>query len=87
MQAVSLENCHVKNMQVSADDLYMNAIPDLDAHIEFQLSLLRLTAATATAEKTAKAELWEENAQNLEKLAESSSNIQYGQPVRIRARS
>ena len=66
----------------------MNATPDLDAHIEFQLSLLRLTAATATAERTAKAELWEENAQSLEKLADRTTDIQYDQqPVRISRRS
>ena len=47
----------------------MHANPELDAHIEFQLSLLRLTAATAAAEKAPRAELWAENAQDLAKLA------------------
>ena len=50
--------------------LPMNTKLDLDAHVEFQLSLLRLTAATATAEKIVKAEAWAENAHNLEGLAE-----------------
>lgn len=61
----------------------MNATPDLDAHVEFQLSLLRLTAATATAERTAKAELWEENAQNLERLTGKQHELQ---PVRVSKR-
>ena len=75
-------------MRRSADNHYMNATPDLDAHIEFQLSLLRLTAATATAEKAAKAELWEEKAQDLEKLTELSPSSQFVvQPVRISKRS
>ncbi len=65
----------------------MNANPDLDAHIEFQLSLLRLTAATATAEKTVKAELWEEKAQDLEKLADRPNSQLVAQPVRISKRS
>ena len=71
-----------------ADNPYMNASPDLNAHVEFQLSLLRLTAATATAEKTAKAELWEEKAQDLEKLADRSQSSQLvAVPVRIDKRS
>lgn len=48
----------------------MNLPIELDSHVEFQLSLLRLTAATAEAAKSAKAETWSENAQNLEGLAQ-----------------
>ena len=48
----------------------MNRSIELDSHIEFQLSLLRLTAATAEAAKSLKAETWSENAQSLEGLAQ-----------------
>ena len=47
----------------------MNHATELDSHVEFQLSLLRLTAATAEAAKSVKAETWSENAQSLEGLA------------------
>ena len=48
----------------------MNLSIELESHVEFQLSLLRLNAATAEAAKTARAETWSENAQNLEGLAQ-----------------
>lgn len=41
-----------------------------DSNLEFQLSLLRLTAATATAAKSTRAEVWQQNAENLAGLAE-----------------
>lgn len=50
----------------------MNTPIELDSHVEFQLSLLRLTAATAEAAKSAKAEDWSQNAQSLEGLAEQA---------------
>ena len=50
--------------------LIMSLPIELDSHVEFQLSLLRLTAATAEAAKSVKAETWSENAQNLEGLAQ-----------------
>ncbi len=44
----------------------MQASIDLsESNLEFQLSLLRLTAATATAAKSVRAESWQENAENL----------------------
>lgn len=41
-----------------------------ESNVEFQLSLLRLTAATAAAAKSVRAEAWQENAENLAGLAE-----------------
>lgn len=49
----------------------MNLATELDSHVEFQLSLLRLTAATAEAAKSVKAETWSENAHSLEGLAQT----------------
>ena len=53
------------------DRTYMRPMIDqTESNVEFQLSLLRLTAATATAAKSVRAEAWQENAENLAGLAE-----------------
>ena len=41
-----------------------------ESTVQFQLSLLRLTSATAAAAKSVRAEAWQENAENLAGLAE-----------------
>ena len=64
-------NIFLKVPSQPVDKLFMRPSIDLsESNIEFQLSLLRLTAATAKAAKSVRAESWQENAENLAGLAE-----------------